>query len=921
MLNAGFCKSFERILKILLESMSSEQATLRNRSLKSVVHMLEKDPTILDRGAYVVRLILKCASDPSSMVRDSALALIGKCILIKPALEADMCRSILTCTGDPAIGVRKRSMRLLRDIYLRSSRKDVKGVIAETLLKRVKDGDESVADLSRQIFEEIWLTPYHKLAAEGADSVTDKLVLREQVTLVIRTVKRGENEVPAMDSLLQGVLSNDSKNAPANFRVCKAMVATMFDGITHQEELPQSPEQQLILHTLTVFAKADAKLFTTDQLQHLQPYVENLSSADDLLLFRAVVVIFRYVLPHLHVPQSGFLGEIQTALLKSLPRLAEAELSEVVPCLWTISNVLKNNGKLVRTAISIFSRIPQTPSPRPATKDQLATLTRVKNYMRIAGYIGKYWDLENEQKAVQENFRQWKGNSVSCLMVDIITPYTSPEQPPWMRAMALESIGLICQKWPQHFVRAQVSDAFRSVFKEKNAEFQNIVLLNFRDFLGSQERRSEQRIDPTDTTSEAGKLGGPIGGGDFDGASALIAQQFLEPILRIALASQDEYGLTATQVLASISRQGLVHPKECGPALVALETSKNRMIADIAFQEHRTLHQQHESMFEREYMKAVREAFTYQRDVVKDPNGATTKPYAAKLCALFDVIKRSKAKYQKKFLSNLCGMIDFEPAKLDVCAEPPTHLQCAKFIVENIAFFEYGRIDELLHVVSCMEKVVTATGAVVAHCIQDELLNVQMEPTFPGTMHLPAQGIARKQQVDLQRLRQLATSSMILSTVWAARSFLRRLFNLAPSQQRRDEKVKPSAKDLNKAPIKVHGITGDRLWTQISDIMTGLSTPEAMMHQCKEFVDHLTLDNEFRVLDDDAEEDPGRFDTLSVDEDGDTQMATGGDSKPTKRRNPSVMSEMSKKGRRKGKPNLGGPKRSEASLGYDEGWP
>jgi cohesin loading factor subunit SCC2 len=74
------------------------------------------------------------------------------------------------------------------------------------------------------------------------------------------------------------------------------------------------------------------------------------------------------------------------------------------------------------------------------------------------------------------------GNSVSGLMVDLITPYTDPEQPDWMRAMALESLGLICQTWPQHFVKAQINDAFKKVFEEGNAEFQNVVLLSFRDF-------------------------------------------------------------------------------------------------------------------------------------------------------------------------------------------------------------------------------------------------------------------------------------------------------------------------------------------------------------------------------------------------------------------------------------------------------
>ena len=67
-----FCRQFDYILKILLDSVTSEQITVRTRSLKSVTQMLEKHPSILDRARSVKVLIVKCATDAASMVRDSA---------------------------------------------------------------------------------------------------------------------------------------------------------------------------------------------------------------------------------------------------------------------------------------------------------------------------------------------------------------------------------------------------------------------------------------------------------------------------------------------------------------------------------------------------------------------------------------------------------------------------------------------------------------------------------------------------------------------------------------------------------------------------------------------------------------------------------------------------------------------------------
>ena len=889
-LNMGFCKAFERILKILLDSMGSEQVTVRNRGLKGVVQMLEKDPSILDRGAYITRPIIKCISDSSSMVRDSALTLVGKCVLMRPGFEDEMCRSILACANDPAIGVRKRSMRLLKDIYGRKSRTNLKTVIADNLLHRAKDGDESVSELARQLFEEIWFAPFYNLAAAGADTVAEKLALKEQVTLIIHMVKRSAKVMPVLDFLLQALLSDSSKNAPANFRVCKAMVSAMFDGLIHQEELPQGPGQQFILETLTIFAKANPKLFTAEQLQHLQPYVENLSNADDLLLFRAVVVIFRYVLPHISVTLSGFLADIQTALLKSLAKFAEAELNEVVPCLWTISNALKNTAKLVRASCSIFTGIPGVHDVTSAGKDPGTVLPRVKNYMRIAGYIGKYWDLENEQEAFREKFPWWKGSSVSGLMVERIAPYANPKQPHEMRAMALESIGLICQTWPQEFLRPHTKSAFEKVFEEGNPAFQRIVLLNFRDFFVRQEQRSEQKADTVETSElipEQSRLKDSKASSksDTETASSLIAQEFLKHILRIALASQDAYALAATEVLATISRQGLTHPRECGPALVALGTSTNKLIADTAFEEYRRLHQQQESLLEKEYIKSVQEAFVYQRDVVKDPRGATLKLYVAKLHSLFEVIKMGKGKYQKKFLKKLCAKIDFDLSKLDLPSEPPEQVELARFLVENIAFFEYGRIDDLLHTISCMESVITGTGAGVAHAIEAEMFKVETESNGTKIGQSTNSTTLRDQSFGPQRLQQLASASVILSMLMATRRFLQRAFGLTPSQQRRESKVKASVKDLNKAPSRVHSVTGDKLWEEVSEIMSGLSSREAMMRQCKEFYEHLAVDDEIRVPAGDVGEDSRRSDTPSPGYDGASQRSLGREPSVPKRKN------------------------------------
>lgn len=918
-LSMDFCRQFDYILKILLDSVTSEQITVRTRSLKSVTQMLEKDPSLLDRARSVKTLITNCATDASPMVRDSALTLIGKCITLRPALEQDFLRHVLRLSDDPATGVRKRSMKLLKDIYLRNSDKNVKTIVGDSLLQRVKDPDTGVSDLARQTFEEIWFLPYHAFPDLADASVPNKLALRAQVSLIIKTVQRGERVSSVLVHLLQDILSNKSKSFAANVKVCKSLVATAFEiRIDHTHEA-EGLEQRYIFQTLTVFARANPRLFTPDQLDNLHLSITNLSGKDDLDLFRPIVIIFRCVLPVLSTIQQNLLQDIQKTLLHSVSRLGKGELNEVAECLWTINGTLHNPEILIKLIANVLKHLRRLERGAINFSDpeQKENLKRLRKYIRIAGCFGKHCDFESHEKAFQSDLDWWKGGSVAGLIVQSVNPFTSLNQPLSLRAEAFDSIGLVCQSWPYQFTQEHISNAFQDVLRKSEPELQIIVLSSFRDFFAKIDRQAESQGGEALAGPElppGGKLGGSLTANDGDGASALIAQHFLKDILNIALTSQENSALTATEVIASINRQGLVHPKESGPALVALETSTNPAIAEVALQEHRLLHQQHESMFEREYMRAIQEAFRYQKDIVKDTLGYTTQPYASKLCGMFDIIKTSKSKYQKKFLSNFCSKIDFDILKTDLSKV----LQFSRFLTENLAFFDYGRLEELLHTISCMEKIVADTGSGVAHSISTEIFHITVEsmPDVASENTLQNQGPSdgTSVTVDPARLLHLSRASVILSSLWETRTYLRRLYGLSASQQKRESK-KGAAKDLSKAPSRVQGLTGDKVVTAIAEKVASLDSEESMMQQCKEFVELLSVDNEIKVAAE-GEEDLERPETPSGDEERDTPMSGGS---RTLKRKGSVSLAGTPMKKKRGRPLLKSRK-SGKSIGSDEDW-
>ena len=948
LLRSQLSEAFSAILNLLLGSMTSDQPTVRSKSLKCINQVIESDPSILDGDSIVIQRILRCSNDSSTQVRDSALGLIGKCISMRPALEEKLTGTVVDRFIDTGPTVRKRAMKLAKDIYLRNRNKAVRSAIANGLLHRVQDPEESVRDLARQVIEEIWFAPFY----DGENSATSQISLAAHVALMVQTVKQGGNVGTVLDKVLQALLAPESKTAQASLGVCTKLVASMFDLVDNPDsEDPSVPSGRDALQVLMIFAKADANLFTFEQLRLLKPHISSIRTSEDLAVSRAVVVIYRRVLPQLSSAHTAFLAEVRKELTPAVSKVSRALLDDIMACLWIISTLLETSEHLARLVLSSLQGIQKL---RTMSKSQpLGELQhrQFERYSLIVGMAGKHCDLDSHLETFKKAFAGWNGATVSKLMVDVLIPWASPSSPLELRKAALDAVGLICQASPRNYAFANVFTTFEEVFNSQIPVLESQVLRSFREFLFTEEKRSEQASEaPASNGVKSEKKQRNltvIGGTNYDDVASATTQRFMKQITRIATSTQDDHAYLAVEVLASINRQGLVHPKETGVTLITLETSSNPRISELAYLEHKALHGKHETVVEREYVKAIQSAFAYQRDIVKDPRGATMNPFTPKLHLMMEVLKISKSKNRQKFLEKFCGQVDFDLSKLEITGEElPPHVQYSRFIIENLAYFEYLTVGELHTTVSAMEKLFTSTGATVAQAIESELFQVTMEaiegsaatqnpveaqvpqpdeqPSVAGVSSDGAGENGRLPDIDPKRLRQLAAGSVILLAVWEARTHLRRLYGMgtntnAGNDNRRESGGKPGGgklqgKDLSRAPVKVPSVTGDKVWEEIESIMTGMSSKQRMIETCKAFVELMNVDKEFLVQRDQDDEEmmdgegpatPGSGDEMDDDEE-DRQPArrgrkrkipSGGNTTPGKKKRARSSSQPRKRGR------------------------
>lgn len=915
--NSG--KAFGRIFSILLSSLSSDHPTMKSRGLKSVVMLLEKDPSILDRNTYVLANIFRCLTDASSLVRDSTLLLLNTCRTLRPTLDPKIYERIIERTKDAAIGVRKRAIKMLKDVYLHNDHYKMRSNIAQAIISRIHDNEESVAELSRQTIEEIWFAPFYSVKLSGDNTIEAKLRYNAHAALLIQTAELGDDSLKVLESLLKDLLTR-SKTASSNKTVCQVLISVLSDGVIDSADIPGSPGQSTILRTLTIFAKAAPTLFTAAQLERLEPYTRNLNIAEDLEVYRPTTTLLRHALPHQPMLKKEFLQTLQTAFLSNVSKLVKAELVEVVPCLWTIDGMLSNTERLVNFVISALTNVYKLCKSDLTSNEQL--IPRLSKLVVIVGQFGKACDFNNHLSTFKDKFPWYKGDSVAGLMVEVLSPLTSPKRPLALRQTSLEAICAIAQAWPHMLLRPDVTNAFETVFKDLIPSLEEVLLTGLQGFFCP-----EDMMNGAEAVSELGsgvaagadRLESTYRGTHQDTASNSIAQRFLPQFLRLALSSCDELAFVATKIVVSVNSQGIVHPKESVPALIALETCPNRAIANIAFAEHRAQQSKHETLFDKEYMRAVQQAFKYQKNVFGDTSGATGRPPIAKMHLLWENLKMGKAQIRKKFLNNLPQKLDFKLNDLHLTGTTPEHLLFVRFCSENLALFDYNRVDDLNQVLSALEKAYAGTGTNVAQAIESDVLQLQVgQPGFAnGDILTTSETMVSEPataQADPDRLRQLAAAAQICSIIFETRTMLRRLWNM----RKYASKTKGNVKEVNKAPTKATNAPFliDAYLQKTKTIIAGAADPHAQHETCSSFVELMSVDSEVKVGTDDDDEEgdlvENGYDTPSEGTSGKSpSLPPSGGGRGRKRKSAGAAAGTPRK---RGRPSVGSRKSGSAAL-------
>jgi cohesin loading factor subunit SCC2 len=172
--------------------------------------------------------------------------------------------------------------------------------------------------------------------------------------------------------------------------------------------------------------------------------------------------------------------------------------------------------------------------------------------------------------------------------------------------------------------------------------------------------------------------------------------------------------------------QGLVHPVQCVPYLIAAASDPEPAVHKEADQQLAELNKKYVGFIHTKAVQGVRQAFKFQKCISKSGSvvrgffeaaipGSDQKIKKASCSHVYQLV-RSDRKYRRALVLSLIRMFD-DTMKTD--------LGLLVFLADNLAYFPYQTLDEPLFLMSQIEVYVSVSGSNVLQTFKEVCVIMQ----------------------------------------------------------------------------------------------------------------------------------------------------------------------------------------------------
>lgn len=717
-----FAQSFDIYLSQILKVLAENAVAIRTKAMKCLTSVVEADPGILARPDMELGVHGRFL-DPATSVREAAIELVGKFILVRPELIPQYYNMLSERILDTGISVRKRVIKIFRDIF--SVQPDFNKIpdMCVKMIRRVNDED-GIKKLVNEVFQTMWFTP---LSSRDKDS--SKLIQRVvNITEVVAACK--DTGFEFIEQLLDNLLKKDehghyNKSALTS---CKQIVDCLVENVLHLEEISVdgrcSNRLSACLSTLHLFSRVKPDLMI-EHAQTLQPYLNiKCSNQGDFFVLHYTARILERVVPLMDHPSENFLAQLEEDVIKLMFNRGMLVLESCVSCLGAVVNNVSHNYSLVRDCFKRFFRylvnFQSRHKDRPSAALQDDKKPSLLRSLFTVGLMCKHFDFDSKELRGEssDSFIKTDEKSYKDTIFDTLVYYTTIEDED-VQVKALTGLGFMAVRHYEYMLGKTLKTMYSDLLTNSDGslKLKCQVLKNLYYYLEEEEvRMAKSDLEWKKHAKEEDlKEMGDV----QSGMASTIMQVYLKEVLEAFFTSRSQVRLEALNVIQLVLKQGLIHPVQCVPYLICMTTDSEAPVRVKAEQQLQEIEKKYPGFIHSKALQGIKMCFRLQKLIQGDGLESciirglvNPDDNSSSLNAFLYNILRTNRSHRRAILTSLLNHLD-DSGRVS--------LQEQLYIADNLAFFLYQTQDEPLFIIHHIDIIVSVSGSNLLQSFREKL--------------------------------------------------------------------------------------------------------------------------------------------------------------------------------------------------------
>ncbi|XP_070599534.1 nipped-B-like protein isoform X1 [Erythrolamprus reginae] len=713
-----FAQSFDIYLTQILRVLGENAIAVRTKAMKCLSEVVAVDPSILAR-LDMQRGVHGRLMDNSTSVREAAVELLGRFVLCRPQLAEQYYDMLIERILDTGISVRKRVIKILRDICIEQPTFPKITEMCVKMIRRVND-EEGIKKLVNETFQKLWFTP---TPHNDREAMTRKIL---NITDVVAACR--DTGYDWFEQLLQNLLKSeeDASYKPVK-KACTQLVDNLVEHILKNEESLADSDNKGVnssrlvacITTLFLFSKIRPQLMVKHAMT-MQPYLTTkCSNQNDFMVICNVAKILELVVPLMEHPSETFLATMEEDLMKLIIKYGMTVVQHCVSCLGAVVNKVTQNFKFVWACFNRYygalsklkSQHQEDPNSTILTSNKPALLRS----LFTVGALCRHFDFDQEE---------FKGNSkvnIKDKVLELLMYFTkhSDEE---VQTKAIIGLGFAFIQHPGLMFEQEVKTLYNNILSDKNCSV-NLkiqVLKNLQTYLQEEDTRMQQadrewkKVAKQEDLKEMGDIS--------SGMSSSIMQLYLKQVLEAFFHTQSSVRHFALNVIALTLNQGLIHPVQCVPYLIAMGTDPEPSMRNKADQQLVEIDKKYTGFIHMKAVAGMKMSYQVQQAIHtsrKDPvRGFRQDESSSALCSHLYSMIRGNRQHRRAFLISLLNLFD-DTAK--------TEVNMLLYIADNLGCFPYQTQEEPLFIMHHIDITLSVSGSNLLQSFKESMVKYKKE--------------------------------------------------------------------------------------------------------------------------------------------------------------------------------------------------